>query len=167
MKSEEEVPSTSRSHIRAAETRRRPCSALLVAAAMVALGFAAPARSPAADGVRVIVHPGVAGGKIPKAVVAQIFLRQVPKWGDGSPIEPVDHSLTSPLRLAFAREVLGMSALELHQYWTHAVAAGTLPPPVKDSDKETIAYVASHPGAIGYVAAGTTVPGTVKILLIE
>jgi len=149
---------------------RRRLSVLRLAATTVLiliLGLAAPARPQASGSIKLIVHPSVTGAKIPRAVVSQIFLRQVAKWGDGSPIEPVDHSLTSPVRLAFAREVLEMSALEIHQYWSHAMSRGSLPPPVKESDKEIIGFVASHPGAIGYVEADIPVPGTVKVLLIE
>jgi len=138
--------------------------AILVAVAAVSL---VPASVEAADSITLIVHPRVTGARIPRAVVAQIFLRQVQAWGDGSAITPVDRSLTSDTRLAFAHDVLEMSALELRQYWTREVTRGTTPPPVKDSDEQVVAFVAATPGAIGYVAAGTTLPGTVKVLQID
>lgn len=142
-------------------------AARLAAVLGALLALAAPATPQAAASFKLIVHPGVAGGHIPRAVVARIFLRQVPSWSDGSPIQPIDHSLTSSLRLEFAKEVLEMSALEINQYWRSEMPRGILPPTVKQSDEETIAFVASHPGAIGYVAASTPTPGTVKVLRID
>jgi ABC-type phosphate transport system substrate-binding protein len=112
---------------------------------------------------KVIVHPTVPGKSIRKQVLADVFLVKVVKWGDGSAIHPVDLSLTSPVRVAFASSVLGFTAFQLNQYWRQEVAKGRVPPPVKQSDDEVIAFVASNPGAIGYVADSAAVPETVKL----
>jgi len=42
-----------------------------------------------------------------------------------------------------------------------------VPPPRKSSDAEVIQYVARNPGGIGYVAAGSSLPGNVKKLQIQ
>ena len=112
---------------------------------------------------KVIVHPTVPGKTIRKQILADVFLVKVIKWGDGSAIHPVDLSLTSPVRVAFAGTILGYTAFQLNQYWRQEVAKGRVPPPVKQSDDEVIAFVASNPGAIGYVADSATLPETVKL----
>jgi ABC-type phosphate transport system substrate-binding protein len=43
---------------------------------------------------------------------------------------------------------------------------GIWPPRTKETDVEVVDYVASHPGGIGYVAVGTAVPSTVKVLKV-
>ena len=110
-----------------------------------------------------IVHPTVPGKTIRKQILADVFLVKVVKWGDGSAIRPVDLSLTSPVRVAFASTILGYTAFQLNQYWRQEVAKGRVPPPVKQSDDEVIAFVASNPGAIGYVADSAAIPETVKL----
>jgi ABC-type phosphate transport system substrate-binding protein len=37
-----------------------------------------------------------------------------------------------------------------------------VPPPVKTSDEEIVSFVASTPGAIGYVSASTPLPDSVR-----
>jgi ABC-type phosphate transport system substrate-binding protein len=41
-----------------------------------------------------------------------------------------------------------------------------MPPPVKTSDEEIVAFVASTPGAIGYVSSGTPLPDTVREIAV-
>jgi ABC-type phosphate transport system substrate-binding protein len=115
----------------------------------------------------VIVHAGVAGKSAPKRLLADIFLRRAVRWGDGAAIRPVDLSLTTPVRKGFTRIILGLSSLELQQHWRSAISRGITPPPVKPSEEEVIAFVASNPGAIGYVADSTPTPETVKVLSVE
>ena len=40
------------------------------------------------------------------------------------------------------------------------------PPPVKTSDEEIVSFVASTPGAIGYVSSSTPLPDSVKMVEI-
>jgi ABC-type phosphate transport system substrate-binding protein len=138
----------------------------------VALAFATlllPCFAQAADSVpfKLIVNPSTAGARIPKAVVASIFLCQVTSWGDGSPIKVLDRSLTSPLRVSFGNEVLGMTTLEMSQYWRRQMAKGKLPPASEESDAAVLEFVAANPGAIAYVAADTPTPSTLKVVEID
>ncbi len=132
---------------------------------VLAAGLAVAASpSPAATPFRVIVHHEVKGGKISRAVLTSIFLKQAPKWGDGSTIAPVDQSVRSDVRKSFCGEVLLQSLAEVQIYWQRRMFAGVTPPPVKTSDEDVVAFVASMPGAIGYVSATTTLPETVKTI---
>jgi ABC-type phosphate transport system substrate-binding protein len=116
----------------------------------------------AAAAFRVIVHPQVKGTQIPRAVLSAIFLKQALKWGDGSSVVPVDQSVQSAVRRAFSNDVLKEGIVEVQVYWQRKIAAGQVPPPVKTSDEEVLAFVASTPGAIGYVSSSTALPATVR-----
>jgi ABC-type phosphate transport system substrate-binding protein len=135
--------------------RARLLSAVLAAALATGPGLAA-------SGFRVIVHPQVKGTQIPKAALSAIFLKQALKWGDGRPVVPVDQSVQSAVRRQFSNEVLGQGIVEVQVYWQRRIAAGLMPPPVKTSDEDVVAFVASNPGAIGYVSAGTPLPDGVR-----
>ena len=89
-------------------------------------------------GFQVIVHPSVAGKTITKAALADIFTGKAKRWGDGRDVLPVDLTETSPVREAFSRK----------------------------TDEDVIAYVATHPGAVGYVAEGLALPETVKAVAV-
>lgn len=111
---------------------------------------------------RVIVNPQVKGGQIPRASLSSIFLKRGARWGDGVEARPVDQSLRSPLRVAFSSDVHMQGLMEIQVYWQREIAKGHVPPPVKTSDEEVVEYVASTPGAIGYVSTAAALPGTVR-----
>jgi ABC-type phosphate transport system substrate-binding protein len=142
---------------------RRTHIPLLVAA--VLLAGAAPVVTADAS-FRVIVHPQVKGNQIPRAALTSIFLKQVSRWGDGSPVLPVDQSVRSPVRAAFSSNVLQQGLVQVQVYWQRRMAAGVTPPPVKPSDEEIVSFVASTPGAIGYVSATTPVPDSVRAVAV-
>ncbi len=134
---------------------------LAVAVLPVLVAGAAPAASAEAR-FRVIVNPQVKGNQIPRASLSSIFLGRAPRWVDGSDVRPVDQSVRSPLRVSFSNDVHLQGVMEIQVYWQREIAKGHVPPPVKTSDEEVVEYVASTPGAIGYVAPGTALPGTVR-----
>jgi ABC-type phosphate transport system substrate-binding protein len=100
-------------------------------------------------------------------VLSKIFHREIARWGDRTEVLPVDQSARAPVRLAFATQILGQSLGELQQYWVRRMQSDwVVPPPTKGSDREVLAFVASNPGAIGYVTDGITVPPDVKVLTL-
>jgi ABC-type phosphate transport system substrate-binding protein len=138
--------------------------ASLVLAAVLASGFARTAG--AETSYRIIVNPSVKGTQIPRATLNSIFLKQAPRWGDGTPVLPVDQSFRSRVRQSFANDVHQRPVMELHIFWNRRMATGVTPPPVKQSDAEIVEYVAATPGAIGYVAAATPLPDSVREVAI-
>ncbi len=116
----------------------------------------------AAGAFRVIVHPQVKGSQIPRPVLTAVFLKQALKWGDGRPVVPVDQSIQSAVRRIFSNEVLRQGLVEVQVYWQRKITAGLVPPPVKTSDEDVVAFVASTPGAIGYVSSSASLPDTVR-----
>jgi ABC-type phosphate transport system substrate-binding protein len=138
----------------------------LLVVSIVTLALVAPAAESSDASFQVIAHPGVSGTTVSKDVVAGIFLKRVQRWGDGQPIEPVDLTAASPVREAFSSEMLGMPVAGVRNYWMERMGKGVWPPRIKEADDEVIGYVAGHPGGIGYVAAGTPLPATVKVLKV-
>ena len=126
-----------------------------------------PAPSETGGDFRVIAHASVKGGKVARETLADIFLKKTARWGDGSPIEPVERSLTSPLRAGFSRKVLGRSTAEVQIYWSKAIRDGVRPPVVKGTDEDVIAFVSGTPGAISYVGADRELPADVKVIDLQ
>jgi hypothetical protein len=116
---------------------------------------------------KVIVNPGVAGTKIPRETLAQIYLGNARTWSDGSAIAPVDLSTVSPVRRAFSRAVLGTPVDAVKQHWLRSAGSGKRPPAVKESDAAVVAFVASAHGAVGYVSQDAELPATVRVLVVE
>jgi ABC-type phosphate transport system substrate-binding protein len=139
-----------------------------IALALV-LSPAAAGVAAAADAFVVIVHPTVTGTSIRRADLGAVFLTKALRWsGGGGLAVPVDQSGTSSVRMAFSEGVLGQPVAQVVQYWQKQMfsAARTSPPPVKASDAEVIEFVAKNAGAVGYVAAGTTLPPGVKTITL-
>jgi hypothetical protein len=120
----------------------------------------------AATGFQVVVHPDVEGTRIPRSALSSIFLKEAPRWADGELVQPVDQSMRSEVRAVFCQEVLDVSVDELKRLWHQKILAGVMPPPVKASDEEILAYVAEKKGAIGYVSVDTPLPEGVKTVSI-
>ncbi len=144
--------------------RSRSLRALALAAALGGLAPAALAQ----EAFAVIASPGVPGGQIKKETLAAVFLRQMTRWSDGTPIKPVDQSTRAPLRASFSQQTLGQSVASVTTYWARQITSGKgPPPPVKTTDAEVIAYVRTNAGAIGYVAVGSLAEGSgVKVLKV-
>ena len=140
--------------------------ALLSVLALAVLAAGALPVVSADASFRVIVHPQVKGSQIPRAALTSIFLKQAPRWGDGTLVLPVDQSVRSPVRKSFSGDVLQQGIAEVQFYWQRKMLAGVVPPPVKTSDEEIVSFVASTPGAIGYVSAATALPDSVKAVEI-
>ena len=65
---------------------------------------------------RVIVHPQVKGSQIPRSALTSIFLKQAPRWGDGTVVLPVDQSVRSLVRKSFSGDVLQQGLVEVQVY---------------------------------------------------
>ena len=74
--------------------------------------------------------------------------------------------LRSSVRKSFSADVLQQGIVEIQVYWQRKMSAGVTPPPVKTTDEEIVSFVASTPGAIGYVSAAMPLPDSVKAVEI-
>lgn len=131
--------------------------------AFVLVAAAANAQEPC----QVIVNPANPAMQIQRAAVVAIYLGQMTRWRDGKPITPVDQSTRSPVREAFSEKVLRRPIQSVQVYWLRKISADrSMPPPVKGSDADVVAYVRANQGAIGYVADGFVVDASVKVLRV-
>jgi len=145
----------------------RTLVALLVLVTAPRLVAAAPPEDETAP-YKVIVNAQNGASVVKREAVVQLFLNRRATWTNGPVAEPFDLSMTSPVREAFSREVLGMPLLAVQQYWRKRMLdLREFPPMVKASDSEVIAAVGKNPGAIGYVSWSAELPSTVKWLKIS
>jgi ABC-type phosphate transport system substrate-binding protein len=115
----------------------------------------------------VIVNRGNDNTKLDKKSLADAFLKKQTRWNEDKPIQPVDLNKGSAVRRRFSEDVLGRSVSSVRTYWNQLVFSGRgVPPPELDSDVDVVKYVASHPGAIGYVSASTDVK-TVNVVQLR
>jgi ABC-type phosphate transport system substrate-binding protein len=139
---------------------RHPWMTMMIVFVLTAAGSAA-----GAEGFQIVVHRSVEGSKISRSVLAEIYQKDVVRWGNDLRICPVDQSSQAPVRRAFTQEILGRSLGEVQKYWTRRLAVDReMPPPTKASDEAVLAFVADKKGAIGYVSGGVDLPPDVKIL---
>ena len=144
---------------------RSVATAILALSVVVTVAGESPAA--AADSTfQVIVHAEMQGKQIPRTVLSSIFLKEAVRWGDGRRVAPVDQSFRSPVRAEFSELVLHKSTDGVQVLWNRKLAKGVMPPAVKSSDEEVVAYVAETEGAIGYVSLAAALPPTVKVLTI-
>ena len=137
-------------------------SGILLALAVV-WGSAAPAEAQNKSYV-VIVHPDNPAKSVSKKRVSRMLLKEISKWEGGLSAQPVDLDSKSPVRDEFSRDVHGRSVSSIKNYWQRQIFSGDgVPPPEVPNDAAVIAYVRSHPGAIGYVSVEASLDG-VKVL---
>jgi ABC-type phosphate transport system substrate-binding protein len=133
---------------------------LLLALVIGLCGLHADAQEPE---YKVIVNAANPVTQMKREQVTALFMTRGAKWAHGPAGSAVDQSMTSPVRQAFSREVLGQPAEGVQNHWRkRMLEAREFPPPVKASDAEVIAAVARDAGGIGYVAAATELPAGVK-----
>lgn len=134
----------------------------LVAATTQATGASATAT---AEGFVIIVRSDNPSSAIDREALSQIFLKRTTTWPDGVHAEPVDLVSSDAARAAFTKSVLRKSMGAVRAFWQQQIYSGRdIPPPEKNSGAEVIAFVAAHAGAVGYVAAATSLGVGVKAI---
>jgi ABC-type phosphate transport system substrate-binding protein len=125
----------------------------------------ATARAQSAS-YQVIVNAKNPASWLSRQVAADMFLKKVSRWEHGEPVRPVDQAYSSAVRQAFSKGVLRRTTAAVRHYWTQRIFSGReLPPPEVEGDDAVVRYVASHVGAVGYVAAGANLAGTKPIVV--
>lgn len=111
------------------------------------------------ESFHVIVNSDNATTTLSRSAVAKMFLKKVSTWDDGTKVLPVDQKESSISRIEFTEAIHGKPVSAITSYWQKMIFSGrSVPPPEKNSDQEVIAYVAAHPGAVGYIS-GAALPG--------
>ena len=127
--------------------------------------------APAPAEYAVIIHPDNPAGTLTTSEVKLYYLRKLKKrWpGINKNIRPADRKTSAPEQEAFYSRVLDMSAMDVEKYFTNKQLQSAERPPDKfSSDAEVIGFVATEPGAIGYVNLKSLTPDArekVKVVL--
>lgn len=130
----------------------------MVIATLAVLVFASPATAQGAPDFKVIVHESNPVTSMTSGEVSNLFLKKVTRWSDGQPVLPVDLAAQSRIRGSFSEIIHRKSTTAVKAYWNRQIFSGRgVPPPERRNDREIIDYVASTPGAIGYVSASANV----------
>lgn len=122
--------------------------AYLLAAAL----YGTPAQA-ADHPFAVIAAPGVSDRRLTRETVALIYQRKLHLWDNGIRVQPVNLPASHPLRRAFSLAVLGVAPEAMEDYWREMYFHGVLPPHVLASEEAVLRFVASTPGAVGYVSS--------------
>ena len=143
--------------------RRRALSLFVVALALLAAG--ARAGEPPAE-FKVIVHAATPEKSVPRAFLADAFLKNITRWPDDETIRPVDQRPNSAVRRRFSEAVLKRSVAAVKTYWQQRIFSGRgVPPPELDSDEAVVRWVEDHPGAVGYIN-GSASAGHAKVVAV-
>lgn len=125
--------------------------------------IAGPLCASAAEYV-VVVNASNRSASISRDELARMFTLQTTDWPDGTHVKPADQVKGAKPRLAFSRDVLGMTAGEVEKFWIKSIYSGrAVPPPQFHSDAAVVAFVRDNPGGIGYVTPGTPLDGVKAI----
>ena len=115
--------------------------------------IALSAGEPSEPAIAVIVSPSLAAPlPMNQTVLIGVFRRKRQLWDDHTPIAPVNMPAGHALRRNFSLWLFKRSPEDLQAYWNDQYFHGVLPPPVLASEEAVIRFVASTPGAIGYVS---------------
>jgi len=64
---------------------------------------------------------------------------------------PINLGIDNPLRLAFSKKLFKQSPTEMETFWNIQYFKGIIPLYVVTSEEAVLRFVASTPGAIGYI----------------
>jgi ABC-type phosphate transport system substrate-binding protein len=151
----------------------RPWSRRLVLVGVVSLAAVllggSGSRAHAEEAVpefRLVVHPSNQQRSAERAFLADAFLKKTSRWEGGETIRPVDLRPAAAPRRVFTERVLKRSVGAVRSYWQQRIFSGRdVPPPELESDDDVIAFVAKHPGAIGYVSGASKLRGVKELAL--
>ncbi|HUD24403.1 MAG TPA: hypothetical protein VMQ45_01855 [Burkholderiaceae bacterium] len=130
----------------------RPPLRWALLAGMLLFNHVALPQGPPTQGIAVIMADSSTEPSLSITKLALIFKRKKTFWEDGQRIQPINLPPAHPLRRAFSQQVLARSPEDLDDYWRDMYFHGVLPPFVLASEEAVIRFVASTPGAIGYVS---------------
>lgn len=110
----------------------------------------------AGDPIVVIVNGANPVANLTVGELKKLFMSDRTKWDTGKSVAPVMPAPGTPVRVAFLKIVCGMNDADFGKYFVQAAFNGGSATPPKEVGSATAvkAFVASSPGAIGFVQAG-------------
>jgi hypothetical protein len=104
-----------------------------------------------ADSLLVITHRNSVIEPMSLKTLKNIFRRKIWVNEQGIPWVPLNLSAEHPLRRAFSQKLFEMYPEQMENYWNEQYFQGVMPPYVVASEEAVLRFVASMPGAIGYI----------------
>jgi len=121
-----------------------------------------------APAFKVVTHSSASFDSMNAKDLRSIFLKRKSRLPDGKRAIPVDLKLDTEVRQAFCKQILEKNPAQVESYWNGQVFSGKAsPPPELQTDQEVLQFVRTNPGAIGYVAATTSVEGAKVIQVLD
>ena len=114
----------------------------------------------------VIAAQGVTEHRLSRETLRRVFTRKQEFWESGLRIQPVNLPANHPLRHSFSQSILGGAPQAFEDYWRDMYFHGVLPPHVLASEEAVLLFVASTPGAIGYVSSCPSNPRLSIVLVV-
>ena len=129
--------------------------AWLAAAAILAVVSIHPVEA-ASDPIVVIVNASNPVDNLSMGELKKLYLSDRSRWDTGKAVAPVMPGPGTPERTSFLKTVCGMNDGDLSKYFMQAAFTGKSATPPKEvgSASAVKSFVASSPGAIGFVKAG-------------
>ncbi len=116
--------------------------------------------------VAVVANKNIGEKSISEKQAKKIWLGKTKSLG-GTSLKPADLPKGNDSRKKFYKAVVKKNEKKLKAYWARIVFSGKgSPPKLFKSDAEVINWVASTPGAVGYVDS-VSINDSVKVLLIS
>jgi len=138
---------------------------LILSGVLVAIAGVRPA---AAQDYVVVVNQASGVTSLSKKQVSDVFLGRMDAFAGGTKVAPVDQQPDSPIREAFSQGVHGRGVTAVVAFWRQQIFSGKgVPPTEVAGDAEVLKSVAGSPGGIGYVSAGTALPGGVVAVSVS
>ena len=117
---------------------------------------------------KVVVHVSNSLNSISASDLSKYFLKKDVTWPGGRPVVAVDLEPDSPIRAEFTSVIHGKKISSIKSYWQRQIFAGKAVPPVEQgTEAEVLEFVASNPGAVGYVSSSFTLGANVKELVLK
>jgi hypothetical protein len=104
-----------------------------------------------ADVLLVITHRDSSAEQLSIKELKNIFRRKNLVNSQGLRWVPLNLTASDPLRRAFSQKVFEMQPEEMEGYWNEQYFQGVMPPYVVNSEEAVLRFIASMPGAIGYI----------------
>ncbi|GLQ32424.1 phosphate ABC transporter substrate-binding protein [Litoribrevibacter albus] len=108
--------------------------------------------SMAMAGTSVIINAADAGAGLSQGDAKNVYLGKKKSLPSGAKAIPVDQAAESAIREGFLSTIVGKSESQYKSFWAKKVFTGKGKPPEEKADDAAVkAFVASTPGAVGYI----------------
>lgn len=131
---------------------------------LAGLLLASPAA--VADGIAVIMARDAPALALDMSTLRGIYLKKFQMDDQGQAFIPVNLPPEHPLRSMLSALLFNRSAQALQDYWNQQYFHGIEPPYVLESEEAVVQFVATTPGAIGYVADCHLDPAIREVMLL-